>query len=471
VIEALKSFSIGYFMMIDSIRVFTGRTGKLHYIGLSSNDIPEKFQKSVDTLRKRLTEIGCSLEPDFMFHITIGFVDASRITLAELKQTVAEIEAPGYYLCLSNYRLVRYDGHKVEWDSTCLPETECVFSNDNIRLLCDNNRRRIMNHENISYILHKRKVRFINPMGEFDYTTFGNFVFDYTGTILLITKDAKYTRYHHWGILDYSLWSVVPVIFAGVSTGYKDDTGREIFTGDIVTMDDHFTSMVEYWNGCKEPVLVGDNCEVPLSETQKSLHIEGTAYCNMSAKMFEEYDEKHINWYYSQFQPFGLSRDEVIRMAKLAYYKPHFINELNIIGRSPAIYSDIYEVMKGNFRIAYLISYSEYEDADGNSCRDIYADNLPIEKEFDSYEIKMIDADTPGKQLSAPFKEFIDYAHSHPETVFILCDFKECLSQFVNPRNIRNAIKSLLPIVTYNLRNIVLPAWLYFELDSMQQNC
>jgi len=466
VADALKSFSIGYSASLDSIKVFSDKRGKRHVIAFSSSDIPDRFMKSVDELRKRLAEAGAAVEPDFMFHVTLGFVDAGRISLDELQKRVAEVPAPGFYLSFSVHRLTRTGDHKALWDSTRDMTDDCKFDYNSIRQICNFNHKRILAHHDLSYIMDYRKIRFINPMGEFDYTTFGNFIMDAFGVMLLITKDAKYTCYHHWGLLDYSLWSVVPVIFAGVSTGYTDDTGREIFAGDIVTMDDHFTSMVKYLKDYKEPFLVGDNCEVFLSKAHKSLHIEGTAYCNMSAKMFEEYDNNHINWYYSQFQPCGLSRDEVIRMAKLACYHPHFINELNIIDRNPAAYSNVYDVMKGNYKVAYIVSASPYDDADGNIYHDIYADNLPMDVDFESYEINMVKADTVEKQLEQPFRDFIDYAHCHPDTVFILCDFKEF--DFITSCNKKNLIRPLLPITKYNIRNIILPAWMYFDLDAME---
>ena len=53
--------------------------------------------------------------------------------------------------------------------------------------------------------------------------------------MMLITKDSDYTPYHKNDQLAHTLWSTVPVIFAGVDTGIKDDLWRDIYTGDVVS--------------------------------------------------------------------------------------------------------------------------------------------------------------------------------------------------------------------------------------------
>ena len=106
------------------------------------------------------------------------------------------------------------------------------YSFRGIQDLCRKYHRQIVaspDKNNLKSVLDGRRVRFINPLGEFDYAYFGEFTFD-GDVMILLTKDHKYTKFHKPLHLS-TLWSMVPVIFAGVDTRFKDDQYQEIFTG------------------------------------------------------------------------------------------------------------------------------------------------------------------------------------------------------------------------------------------------
>ena len=90
---------------------------------------------------------------------------------------------------------------------------------------------------------HSVKVRFIDLNGEFGVTGLGRFFF-VDDCMYVITKDKKYKTDHNSDILkfskeldflNYTGEFVVSAIFAGIFTGFYDDKGERIFTGDVVS--------------------------------------------------------------------------------------------------------------------------------------------------------------------------------------------------------------------------------------------
>ncbi len=90
---------------------------------------------------------------------------------------------------------------------------------------------------------HSVKVRYIDSDGKFGYTALGRFFF-VDDCMYIISRDKKYESDHNPDILDFSeeldilKFSgdfIVRVIFAGVFTGFYDDKGERIFTGDVVS--------------------------------------------------------------------------------------------------------------------------------------------------------------------------------------------------------------------------------------------
>ena len=87
------------------------------------------------------------------------------------------------------------------------------------------------------------KVRYIDLVDmKFGYTGLGYFFF-FDDTMYIISKDPKHKKFHNPDIigisedLDFLRYTgeyIVRVIFAGVFTGFFDDYGERIFTGDFI---------------------------------------------------------------------------------------------------------------------------------------------------------------------------------------------------------------------------------------------
>ncbi|MBQ6561910.1 MAG: hypothetical protein IJL84_06145, partial [Paludibacteraceae bacterium] len=201
------------------------------------------------------------------------------------------------------------------------------FSLEGIFDLCQQYRNDIYERKDLKHVLNRRKVRFINPEGKFDYAYFGDFYFKSMERMMLVTKNRAYTRYHQCDQMGNSLWSTVPVIFAGVQTGYRDDTGREIYTGDIASVNEEdgkheFTSVVRYLPFASEPSLICDNFDVMFSMCKHGIHVVGTAYSEMNREMFDFFDSHFVFWPTSQFYMNGMSTEEVIKRAATAKNAP-----------------------------------------------------------------------------------------------------------------------------------------------------
>ena len=194
------------------------------------------------------------------------------------------------------------------------------FSLEGIFDLCQQYRNDIYERKDLKHVLNRRKVRFINPEGKFDYAYFGDFYFKSMERMMLVTKNRAYTRYHQCDQMGNSLWSTVPVIFAGVQTGYRDDTGREIYTGDIASVKGEngelgFTSVVRYLSYVEEPSLICDNFDMMFSMCKHGIHVVGTAYSEMNREMFDFFDSHFVFWPTSQFYIGGMTTEEIVEKA------------------------------------------------------------------------------------------------------------------------------------------------------------
>ena len=331
------------------------------------------------------------------------------------------------------------------------------YSFRGIQDLCQKYHRQIVaspDENNLKYVLDGRRVRFINPLVYFDYAYFGEFTFD--GDVMILwTKKMEYARFHK-PLDTFSLWSQVPVIFAGVDTGFKDDQHEEICTGDVVSNKGD-TSFVRYLSDSLVPGLAEDNCEVPF-ERNGDMHKEGTVFSNIKPTLFKSFTIENLYWPKSQYVPYGISRDEVIEIASKAKSKPLFTDDFKPQRRGRRlIYQQLSEVLRENDILCYLAK----EMIEGEEHLGIIqcADNIPDDYTGEEHSIELATADDFYNSIKPAFHEFLQYAHNNPEKTFVLCDFKEALE--INKYEEQKTALQFLEWYEYNISNVIMPFWIF----------
>jgi len=330
------------------------------------------------------------------------------------------------------------------------------YSFRGIQDLCQKYHRQIVaspDENNLKYVLDGRRVRFINPLGYFDYAYFGEFTFD--GDVMILwTKKMEYARFHK-PLDTFSLWSQVPVIFAGVDTGFKDDQHEDIFTGDVVTYRGD-TSFVRYLSDSVVPGLAEDNCEVPF-ERNGDMHKEGTVFSNIKPTLFKLFTIEDLYWPKSQYVPYGISRDEVIERASKAKSKPLFTDDFKPQRGRRIIYQQLSEVLRENDILCYLAK----EMIEGEEHLGIIqcADNIPDDYTGEEHSIELATADDFYNSIKTAFHEFLQYAHNNPEKTFVLCDFKEAL-EIKKHKELKTAMQ-FWEWYEFEIPNVIMPFWIF----------
>ena len=322
--------------------------------------------------------------------------------------------------------------------------------------LCREHRRKIMmslDRESLKAILDNRRVRFVNPLGNFDYAYFGEFTFD--GDVMILwTKKMEYTRFHK-PLDTFSLWSQVPVVFAGVDTRYRDDQNQEIFTGDVVSYKG-YTSFVRYIGESKVPGLAGDNCDVQF-ERNGEMHKEGTVFSDINPTLFKEFVIEDLYWPTNQFVPYGISRNEAIERASKAKIQPHFTEDFKPQRRGRRlIYQQLSEVLRENDILCYLAK----EMIEGEEHLGIMqcADNIPDDYTGEEHSIELATADDFYNSIKTAFHEFLQYAHNNPEKTFVLCDFKEALE--ITKYEEQKTALQFWEWYEFKIPNVIMPFWI-----------
>lgn len=337
------------------------------------------------------------------------------------------------------------------------------YSFRGIQDLCREHHREIrmsLDRDSLKTVLDNRRVRFINPLGKFDYAYFGDFTFN-GDVMILLTKDMNYTRYHK-PLDHFTLWSMVPVIFAGIDTRCKDDQNQEIFTGDVVSYKG-YTSFVRYFGDSTIPGLAGDNCDIQF-ENNGEMHKEGTAFSGIEQSLFNEFVIEKLYWPMDQFVPYGISREAAIERASQAKTQPLFVDGFipEKKGRKLA-YRQLSEVLREGDVLCYFAG-EPYEE-DGEMTRNPYADNIPDDYHGEEHLIDLVFTKHYYDSIHYSFHEFLQYAHNNPDKYFVLCDFKETLDIDKNEEQ-KTAIQ-FWEWYEHKVPNVIMPFWILNRIAGL----
>lgn len=328
------------------------------------------------------------------------------------------------------------------------------YSYRGIQDLCRIHYRDIMDRKDVKDVLDDRLVRFITPLGKFDYAYFGDFYFD-GDVMMLITKNLEYTRFHKPDQLSNTLWSTVPVIYAGVNTWLRDDQRQDIYTGDVVSCG-MYTSFVRYFGSSCDPGLAGDNCDI-LIDGRQPIHKEGTVFSGITRMLFKEFEIEKLYWPTNQFYPNAITRKDVIERASQAKTRPVFSDGFapRRGGRHLA-YDDISEVLQEGDVLCFFegdpIEYDDFVE------RIFYADNIPEGYTGEEYSIHLEIKGDFGDSVKAVFNQFLLYAHQYPQKTFIMCDFRKefGIDKHTEPR-LALCFKDWFE---YRIPNVIMPFWI-----------
>ena len=126
-----------------------------------------------------------------------------------------------------------------------------------------------------------------------------------------------------------------------------------------------------------------------------------------------------------------------------------------------------------NWRTSVVLTYfcgdyedSAFEDMEEDFGVAFYADNMPEGYDGKTYCIKLksLEDDDLYKDLQHAINDFLLYAHRHPETTFVLCDFTRELGF---QKSMRGKIALMFEgWFTYQIRNVVLPTWIFASVAA-----
>ena len=333
------------------------------------------------------------------------------------------------------------------------------FNYEDICRLCREHYQEIVERKNLSYILQNRKVRYIDPEGRFDYTTFGNFYVTSRNVMMLVMREPFIARYHRPDSMRDSLWSAVPVLFAGVETGGRDSRGREIYTGDVLQVSEpaHCTGTVVYFSDATIACVRLDNHCLFLNEVKRS-EIIGNVFFDIDEMSYEYYNSQAFFGINPFFQgPVSEEiRDVLIRKIMEA---PSFRNGKP---QPKERYSMIYHgsISKIGYKKGdYLVVFCEDRDYDPND-EDTYptlfvdSDVIPEDCPLVCKEIP-IDLYYPDwEKVQKRVDEIMLEAHNNPSTKYILCDLR---SQVLDKEQYYRIAELFRKAGEYHIGNFIMP--------------
>ena len=325
--------------------------------------------------------------------------------------------------------------------------------------LCKEFKEDIKARKNLSGVLGGKKVRFIDQEGHFGYAQFGDFYFTSMGVMMLITNESKYTWYHSPDEMNDSFFSTVPVLYAGIETGFKDDKWNEIYTGDIVRLTRNYgdyTMMVRHMKGCPVPSLMGDNCDVLFEEGDK-FHIEGNIFYDIKPGHFEIFDPDYYGGHNGIFlYPFSAEEkaDAIAKMSRAPFFEDRPMS----VKKYPRMYekdNDTLQIQENDVLFCFNNGTSETEDGSEEFDVLVY-DYWPKGAEGHKYETVYLSEFKPDwDELQQEVTKFLLNAHRNPEIRYVVLSWEESIESKSESSRLCELFR---PVYEYNLTNVILPA-------------
>lgn len=137
-----------------------------------------------------------------------------------------------YFHPLVNNSISRYTSSKLLLDSWIWKRTNSAYTGFNKKAKLS---------QYLSQMLKRKKIRYINPMREFDYAKFANYFF-YGDELYVFTDNPIYRKYdiksNFKDTVYYQTDSpnkfIIKVFYAGQDTGIRDIKDERIYTGDVI---------------------------------------------------------------------------------------------------------------------------------------------------------------------------------------------------------------------------------------------
>lgn len=333
------------------------------------------------------------------------------------------------------------------------------YSYERIKELCQEHFQEIAEREDIAYVLNNKCVRYVDPDCHFGYAKFGDFYFNRRGAMMLVTKDYPIAIYHRLDRLENSLWSTVPVFFAGIETGLCDCHGQMIYSGDVLRILDPYDveGTVTWFPFSDLPLVRLDNHCVYFDQIKR---------CEIIGNVF--YDISTMDWDYGGY-PHFISRnaffqcyvpqemwDEFQRNIRkgpnFSEGKPETFDKHSMIyGKS---FSDV-GLREGDRVVAFCCEGESDPDIEIDSM-ELYIDSY-LHGEDDGHYCETIPIDLlhpDYDKIKARIDEIIMKAHNDPGRRYFLYDMKE----YVTNKKMYNLLASMFDDVKeYNIRNFVMP--------------
>lgn len=317
---------------------------------------------------------------------------------------------------------------------------------------------------NFKDVLENHRVRFFNQEGKFDYAYFGDFFFRSMGVMMLITKENEYTHYHTPDCLSDTLWSTVPVFYAGIETGIKDDTGKMIHTGDILTCwrksnpDMPYCGIVRYMPFSHIPSIQLDMHDLFLNDCEK-FHIEGSVFTEFNKGQLEIYDIGDYTKYagafmYGAYHSFTEEDWGILRKA------PEFTDGgPDRPAKNVMIYNETKNeaILKPGDEIICFCSARLEEDENCEPIAEVYSDYTG---DISGHHCHSISIDLENLNIEALHKDIAELlllVHNHPETRYVVLDMKKAID---NKKLYWEIHDCFTPVREFMLRNMVLPTGL-----------